>query len=94
MTNKGHVMPSDVNLASEIRDNGGRRAENDRRQFSYDGHIPERRQRSGRRISLDRRGGIERRCGTDRRNHGERREVILKGKDQRRGKVKKSAVKQ
>ncbi len=87
MTNKGHVMPSDVNLASEIRDNGGRRAEIDRRQFLYDGHIPERRQRSGRRIELDRRGGIERRCGTDRRNDGERREVTLKGKDQRRGKV-------
>ena len=87
MTNKGHVMPSNVNLASEIRDNGGRRAEIDRRQFSYDGHIPERRQRSGRRIELDRRGGIERRCGTDRRNDGERREITRKGKDQRRRKV-------
>ena len=86
MTNKGNVMPSDVCLATEIRDNGGRRAEIDRRQFLYDGHIPERRQRSGRRIGLDRRGGIERRCGTDRRNDGERREVTLKGKDQRRGK--------
>jgi len=93
MTNKRHVMPSDVYLAMEIRDSGGRRSDIDRRQFSYDGHIPERRQRSGRRIGLDRRGGIERRCGTDRRNHGERRKVTLKGKDQRRGKVKKSAVK-
>ena len=83
MTNKRHVMPSDVYLASKIRDNGGRRAEIDRRQFLYDGHIPERRQRSGRRIELDRRGGIERRCGTDRRNDGERRNVTLKGKDQR-----------
>ena len=87
MTNKGHVMPSNVNLASEIRDNGGRRAEIDRRQFLYDGHIPERRQRFGRRIDPDRRGGIERRCGTDRRNDGERCEVTLKGKDQRRRKV-------
>ena len=87
MTNKGHVMPSDVNLASEIRDNGGRRADIDRRQFSYDGHIPERRQRSGRRIDPDRRGGIERRGGTDRRNDGERREITLKGKDQRKRKV-------
>ncbi len=80
MTNKGHVMPNDVNLASEIRDNGGRRAEIDRRQFSYDSHIPERRQRSGRRIVLDRRCGIERRCGTDRRSDGERRNITLKGK--------------
>lgn len=87
MTNKGHVVPSDVNSASEIGDNGGRRAEIDRRQFSYDGHIPERRQRSGRRIGLDRRNGIERRCGTDRRIQGERRNVTLKGKDERRGKV-------
>jgi hypothetical protein len=87
MTNKGHVMPRDVYLATEIRDNGGRRSDIDRRQFSYDGHIPERRQRSVRRIGLDRRSGIERRCGTDRRNHGERREVTLKGKDERRGKV-------
>lgn len=87
MTNKGHVMPRDVNLASEIRDNGGRRADIDRRQFSYDGHIPERRQRSGRRIDPDRRGGIERRCGTDRRNNGERRNITLKGKYQRRMKV-------
>jgi len=86
MTNKGHVMPSDVNLTSEIRDNGGRRAEIDRRQFSYDDYIPERRQRSGRRIDPDRRGGIERRCGTDRRSDGERREVTLKGKDKRGGK--------
>ena len=75
-----------MNLASEIRDNGGRRAEIDRRQFSYDDYIPERRQRSGRRIDPDRRGGIERRCGTDRRSDGERREVTLKGKDQRGGK--------
>ena len=87
MTNKGHVMPRDVNLASKIRDNGGRRADIDRRQFSYDGHIPERRQRSGRRIDPDRRGGIERRCGTDRRNNGERRNITLKGKYQRRMKV-------
>ena len=87
MTNKGHVMPSDVYLATEIRDNGGRRAEIDRRQFSYDGHIPERRQRSGRGGGLDRRSGIERRCGRDRRSHGERRKVTLQGKDQRRGKV-------
>ena len=87
MTNKGHVMPSDVTLATEIRDNGGRRSDIDRRQFSYDGYIPERRQRSGRRIGLDRRNGIERRCGTDRRSHGERRKLILEGKDERRGKA-------
>jgi hypothetical protein len=87
MTNKGHVMPSDATLATKIRDNGGRRSDIDRRRFSYDGHIPERRQRSGRRIGVDRRSGIERRCGTDRRSHGERRAVTLKREDERRGKV-------
>jgi hypothetical protein len=87
MTNKGYFMPSDAYLATKIRDNGGRRSDMERRQFSYDGHIPERRQRSGRRIGVDRRRGIERRCGTDRRSHGERRTVTLKGKDERRGKV-------
>ena len=87
MTNKGHVMPSEATLAKKIRDNGGRRSDIDRRQFSYDGHIPERRQRSGRRIGVDRRSGIERRCGADRRSHGERRTIPLRGKDERRGKV-------
>jgi len=87
MTHKGHVMPSEATLATKIRDNGGRRSDIDRRQFSYDGHIPERRQRSGRRIGVDRRSGIERRCGADRRSHGERRTIPLRGKDERRGKV-------
>lgn len=38
-----------------VADNGGRRKNNDRRQFSYTCHIPER--RSG----IDRRGGEDRR---------------------------------
>jgi DNA-binding XRE family transcriptional regulator len=42
-------------MASFIRDNGGVRSELDRRQFSYDRHIPERRFAKDRRNGLDRR---------------------------------------
>ena len=38
-----------------LRDNGGRRSGRDRRQFSYAGHIPERRSGHDRRSGLDRR---------------------------------------
>ena len=48
-------------VAIHIRDNGGRRSGFDRRQFSYSGHIPERRELP------DRRSGADRRNGTDRR---------------------------
>jgi hypothetical protein len=41
--------------ASFIRDNGGVRLGLDRRQFSYDRHIPERRSANDRRNGLDRR---------------------------------------
>ncbi len=37
------------------RDNGGRRLGFERRQFCYNGHIPERRSRKDRRNGLDRR---------------------------------------
>ena len=47
-----------------IMDNGGRRSEPDRRHFSYDVHIPERR------------SGQDRRSGPDRRTGGERRTAI------------------
>jgi DNA-binding XRE family transcriptional regulator len=42
-------------MASFIRDNGGVRSGLDRRQFSYDRHIPERRSAKDRRNGLDRR---------------------------------------
>ena len=42
-------------MASFIRDNGGERLGLDRRQFSYDRHIPERRSDQDRRRKLDRR---------------------------------------
>jgi hypothetical protein len=49
-------------------DRGGRRSGKERRQFVYDGHIPERR------------SGVDRRCGLDRRS-GEDRRVRLKDAD-------------
>ena len=42
-------------MASFIRDNGGVRSGLERRQFSYDKHIPERRSAKDRRNGLDRR---------------------------------------
>jgi len=49
-------------------DNGGRRTGSDRRQFSYAGHIPERRSGEDRRnCNKDRRIATDRRNGEDRR---------------------------
>jgi DNA-binding XRE family transcriptional regulator len=42
-------------MVSFIRDNGGERLGLDRRQFSYDRHIPERRSAKDRRNGIDRR---------------------------------------
>ena len=39
----------------KLRDNGGRRAGLDRRQFSYSGYLPERRCEEDRRLQFDRR---------------------------------------
>jgi hypothetical protein len=50
----------------KLWDNGGRRSGLERRRFSYDGFIPERR-------GEDRRNGEERRCGVDRRSGKDRR---------------------
>jgi len=42
-------------MTSILSDNGGRRLEIDRRQFSYDYHVPERRSGKDRRSGFDRR---------------------------------------
>ena len=57
------VSNSPVEL--KFRDNGGRRSGVDRRQFSYTGHIPERRAGEDRRSRVDRRYGEDRRNGND-----------------------------
>ena len=56
------------NSPSTLRDNGGRRSGLDLRQFSYTGHIPERRSGNDRRSESDRRNDRERRTCEDRRN--------------------------
>jgi hypothetical protein len=56
-----------------LRDNGGRRSGIERRRFSYEEHIPERRSQADRRISDDRRSGGDRRSGDERRSGRERR---------------------
>ena len=53
--------------AYTIKDNGGRRSDFDMRQFSYAGHIPERRSGKERRSGLDRRKVLDRRVLEDRR---------------------------
>ena len=50
-----------------LQDNGGRRLNIDRRQFSYTNHIPDRRSSKDRRSSMDRRSVREQRSGQDRR---------------------------
>jgi len=56
------------NSPATLRDNGGRRSGIDLRQFSYTGHIPERRSGNDRRSDPDRRNVRERRNSEDRRN--------------------------
>ncbi len=56
------------NSPAKFRDMGGRRSGIDLRQFSYTGHIPERRDGDDRREGSDRRTGREKRTGEDRRS--------------------------
>ena len=51
-----HIISDETEvMASFIKDNGGKRLGLDRRQYSYDKHIPERRSDMDRRSKLDRR---------------------------------------
>jgi hypothetical protein len=50
-TDEGNDLVNEINIA----DNGGRRKNSDRRQFSYTCHIPERRSGNDRRAGEDRR---------------------------------------
>ncbi|MBU0993987.1 MAG: hypothetical protein KJ737_15945 [Proteobacteria bacterium] len=52
---------NDLNVVNRMIDKGGRRSGYDRREFSYSGHIPERRGVPDRRCGLDRRSGQDRR---------------------------------
>jgi hypothetical protein len=65
-----------------LSDKGGRRTGINRRRFSYDAHIPER--RSG----LDRRGNKDRRAGQERRKRSDFTTILDKksGRDRRRDK--------
>jgi hypothetical protein len=54
-------------MISELVDNGGRRLGFERRQFSYNEHIPERRLGGGRRSDQDRRSGESSRHKKERR---------------------------
>jgi hypothetical protein len=83
-----------------LDDKGGRRLGIERRQFSYDQHIPERRsgqerrRGKGRRSGLDRRKGLERRRVSGAKIRGERRNVLARrtDKDRRSASAKKMVV--
>ena len=60
-------------MAIALIDNGGRRLGDDRRQFSYTNHIPDRRLDEERRTGLDRRSRLDLREEKDRRSSLERR---------------------
>ncbi len=80
------MSPSRVEFNN--RDKGGRRLGLERRQFSYDQHIPERRCGEDRRSGLDRRSGKDRRTSEDRRNGAER----AVAKERRSGKNRRSGI--
>jgi hypothetical protein len=56
-----------------LTETGGRRLGMERRSFSYDLHLPERRDGQARRIGKDRRSGKDLRDGTERRSGRDRR---------------------
>ena len=70
---KGFEKMGTSHTVFNLRDKGGRRLGLERRRFSYNIHIPERRCGEDRRKSLDRRNDKDRRDGIDRRNDIERR---------------------
>jgi len=71
LNKQGDMSVDENSSVTQLRDKCGRRSGVDPRQFSYAGHIPERRSGNDRRCGLDRRKGldrrfsIDRRCGTD-----------------------------
>ena len=65
MTICGNDAVVKKNAVISLYDSGGRRSGNDRRQFSYDIHIPERRRGQDRRSGRDRRNGFDRRKGKE-----------------------------
>jgi len=67
-TTERESLVGDAQVVFNLRDKGGRRIGLERRRFSYDGYIPERR------LQADRRTGVERRMGLERRGGGDRRE--------------------
>ena len=76
-------------MMTVLKDNGGRRLDIDRRQFSYTNYIPDRRVCENRRVCIDRRNGMDQRNGMERRsgkiikmNHGKE---LRKGKERRSG---------
>lgn len=80
-----------------MKDNGGRRIGMDRRQYSYTGHIPERRVNPDRRSGVDRRSGQERRKKTalgenDGLQNGKFNSTLQWGGEERRKRIERRAA--
>jgi hypothetical protein len=83
-------MMHDSGMMTVLKDNGGRRLDIDRRQFSYTNYIPDRRLCENRRACIDRRNSMDQRRGTDR-----RRAKIIKiyhGKELRKREERRSGL--
>ena len=70
----------------------GRRAGIDKRHFSYNCHVPERRWGTDRRAELKQRCGLDRRSSIDRRSGIERRSAESRGTDRRTGDNRRSCM--
>jgi hypothetical protein len=71
------VIGKGLDMAVSQNDNGGRRLGLERREFSYDIHLPERRSNAIRRSNVDRRNGIFSRMNSRKWRDAERRAAFL-----------------
>jgi hypothetical protein len=66
-------------MITVLKDNGGRRLDIDRRQFSYTNYIPDRRLCENRRVCIDRRNDMDQRSCMERRSSLDRRATVAAG---------------
>jgi hypothetical protein len=91
-TTTERINQGDPPLEIGKKKRGGRRSGTDKRHFSYNCHIPERRWGADRRAELERRCGLDRRSSIDRRSDIERRKAESRGNDRRTGEDRRSCI--
>lgn len=92
-TTTEQISQGDPPLEIGKRKRGGRRSGTDKRLFSYNCHIPERRWGTDRRAELEQRCGLDRRSSIERRSGIERRSAESRGNDRRTGDDRRSCIK-